>query len=106
MYELAIPTKWTKKSVVHIIMLMAWKNPEAPVFRVVAAEEDGGEELARSRHLSYKLYLNSLEIIYVRQQARHMILTMGLILGSPLDQFHISWLQHGRNNFVFKCYPS
>ena len=36
-------------------MLMAWKNPEAPVFRVVAAEEDeceddqprqDGEELA------------------------------------------------------------
>ena len=54
-YELAVPTRWTKKSVVHIIMLMAWKNPEAPVFRVVAAEEDeckddqprqDGEELA------------------------------------------------------------
>ena len=28
-----------------------------------------------------------------------MILTMGLILGSthPLDQYHVGWLQHGKN---------
>ena len=31
-YELAVPTRWIKKHVVHINMLNAWKSPEAPVF--------------------------------------------------------------------------
>ena len=42
----------------HINMLKAWKSPEAPVFRVIVAEEDeceddqsgqGGEELAQKQ---------------------------------------------------------
>ena len=57
-YELAVPTRWIKKHVVHVIMLKAWKSPEAPVFRVIVAEEDeceddqsgqGGEELAQKQ---------------------------------------------------------
>ena len=31
-YELAVPTRRTKKCVVHINKLKAWKSPEAPVF--------------------------------------------------------------------------
>ena len=57
-YELAVPTRWTRNRVVHINMLKAWKSPEAPVFRVIVAEEDeceddqpghGGEELAQKQ---------------------------------------------------------
>ena len=53
-YELAVPTRRTKKRVVHNNMLKAWKSPEAPVL----AEEDeceddqpgkGREELAQKQ---------------------------------------------------------
>ena len=39
-YELAAPTRWTKKRVVHINMLKAWKSLEAPVFRAMAEEDE------------------------------------------------------------------
>ena len=85
-------------------MLKPWMSPEAPVFRVIVAEEDeceddqpgqGGEELAQTHAKSHKQCLNSLVMLYVRQQVWHMILTMGLILGCThlLDQFHIGWPQ-------------
>ena len=57
-YELAVPTRRTKKRVIHINMLKAWKSPEASVFRVIVSEEDecendqpgqGGEELAQKQ---------------------------------------------------------
>ena len=116
-YELAVPTRRTKKRAVHINMLKAWKSPEAPVFRVIVAEEDeceddqpghGGAELAQKPAQKLQAVLKSLVMLYVRQHAWHMTLTMGLILGSthPLDQFRIGWPQHGKNNFMLKCYPS
>ena len=43
-YELAVPTRRTKKRVVHINMLKDWKSPEAPIFRVIVAEEDECED--------------------------------------------------------------
>ena len=43
-YELAVPTRRTKKCVMHINMLKARKSPEAPVFRVIVAEEDECED--------------------------------------------------------------
>ena len=57
-YELAVPTRRTKKRVVYINMLKAWKSPEAPVFPVIVAEEDeceddlsgqGGEEFSQKQ---------------------------------------------------------
>ena len=96
-------------------MLKAWKSPAAPVFRVIVAEEDecekdqpeqGGEELAQKQ--THELQAVLLMMLNVRQQARQMIMTIGLILGRthPLDQFRIGWPQHRRNNFVLKCFIS
>ena len=39
-YELAVPTRRTKKRVFHSNMLKSWKSPDAPVFQVIVAEED------------------------------------------------------------------
>ena len=71
-YELAVPTRWTKKRVIHINMLKAWKSPDAPVFGVKVAEEDecendqpghGGEELAQKQAQELQAVLQFGDVI-------------------------------------------